>query len=200
LDGTYGGVDALWHHVRHWDVASGKQEQLWAIPNDTYTLSLVPDGKTVLAVMYGHNIIIRDAESGRERLLRGQEKEFVRTMVLSPDAKFLASGTNSYVRLWDVETGKEKSLLKGHTGSVTALAWSPDGRMVASGDQGNNRHEVTTKQTVRVWDTATGNELARFGGFKADVTALTFSPDGAHLLAGLADSTILVWEVPRFRP
>src|SRR5262249_12376839 len=33
-------------------------------------------------------------------------------------------------------------------------------------------------------------------GFRADVMTLAFSPDGAYILAGLADSTILMWAVP----
>ena len=55
-------------------------------------------------------------------------------------------------------------------------------------------------QAVRVWDAATGKEVARFGGFKTDVMALSFSPDGTCLAAGLADSTILIWEIPKRRP
>jgi hypothetical protein len=41
--------------------------------------------------------------------------------------------------------------------------------------------------------------MARFGGFKTDVTALTFSPDGTSLVAGLRDSTILIWEVGQLK-
>jgi hypothetical protein len=38
-------------------------------------------------------------------------------------------------------------------------------------------------------------ELRRFKGFDAEVTRLGFSPDGRRLLSGLADSTLLVWDV-----
>jgi hypothetical protein len=48
-----------------------------------------------------------------------------------------------------------------------------------------------------LWDTATGKELACFDDLKADVTALTFSPDGKSLAAGLRDSTILILDVSK---
>ena len=54
--------------------------------------------------------------------------------------------------------------------------------------------------TVRVWDTANGKELARFGEVKAHVTALTFSPDGTSLAAGMRDGTVLIFDVAKANP
>jgi hypothetical protein len=50
-------------------------------------------------------------------------------------------------------------------------------------------------QSIRIWDTATGKQRAVFSDFKSDVTALTFSPDSAAIVAGLRDGTILIWEL-----
>jgi len=90
---------------------------------------------------------------------------------------------------------------------VSAIAWSPDGRFVATGDRRRESYDTViasgqwpqwdVAQSVRLWDTASGKELACFDGFKADVTALTFSPDGMELAAGLGDSTILIWDVAK---
>jgi hypothetical protein len=55
--------------------------------------------------------------------------------------------------------------------------------------------------SVRLWDLATGKEVARFEGHRADIASLAFSPDGSRLVAGLTDSTALVWDVtPWARP
>ena len=52
---------------------------------------------------------------------------------------------------------------------MIAVAFSPDGRRLASaGDDG----------TVRLWDPATGAELATLTGHTGRVTAVAFSPDG----------------------
>jgi hypothetical protein len=86
-------------------------------------------------------------------------------------------------------------LLKGHQGWVVVTAWSPDNRLLASGESRADPDEIGESQTVRLWDTATGKELASFGGFKVDVTALAFAPDGKSLGAGLRDGSILIWDV-----
>src|SRR5262249_7742155 len=46
-----------------------------------------------------------------------------------------------------------------------------------------------------VWDLAQGRELRRFKGFDAEVTSLAFAPDGRRLVSGLADSTLLIWDI-----
>jgi hypothetical protein len=49
--------------------------------------------------------------------------------------------------------------------------------------------------TVRVLETASGKERARFTGHGGDVTSLAFTPDGRRLASGSRDTTILVWDV-----
>jgi hypothetical protein len=51
------------------------------------------------------------------------------------------------VVLWDVASRAEVRKLEGHTNSIYALAFSPDGKTLASGSM---------DQTVKLWDTATG--------------------------------------------
>ena len=47
-----------------------------------------------------------------------------------------------------------------HDGTVMAVAWSPDGQRLASGSLDN---------TIRVWDAASGRELARLEGHTESV-------------------------------
>jgi hypothetical protein len=68
-----------------------------------------------------------------------------------------------------------RAKLQGHVGSAYGLAFSPDGKMLASG--GRDR-------TVKLWEVATGKEIATLKGPAGSVWSLAFSPDGKTLVAG----------------
>jgi len=196
--------------VRHWDVATAKEERVWVFPCPPYPRALTPDGKTVVGTTIDPRLIsIYHVESRRHRLMGGELLPGDRGIALSvsPDGRVLASGESnddSAVRLWEVMTGKEMFVMNGHLGALTgiespttAVAWSVDGRLLASGDGRAYRTHPMVTQTIRVWDTATGKEWACFGGFKTDVTALAFSKDCKQLSAGLRDGTILIFDTSK---
>jgi WD40 repeat protein/tRNA A-37 threonylcarbamoyl transferase component Bud32 len=77
------------------------------------------------------------------------------SIILSPSGRQIAALGVSHdeVYLYDVATAKLDAVLRGHAAQVTSLAYRPDGKqIVTSGED----------QTARVWDSATGRELALF--------------------------------------
>jgi WD40 repeat protein len=82
-------------------------------------------------------------------------------------------------------------LLQGHTNSIYALAFSPDGRWLASGGYDG---------TIRLWNTATGQEEVCWNppvdAWRAkSIQALAFAPDGRTLVSGGLDGRVWFWEV-----
>ncbi len=84
-----------------------------------------------------------------------------------------------------VETWALQSTLTGHTGPVWGVAWSPDGSQFATGSEDG---------TVRVWDAATGAELATLAGPGGEIYGVAWSPDGSLIAAGAADTIVWVWD------
>ena len=74
----------------------------------------------------------------------------------------------------------------GHTSSVLSVAFSADGTQLASG---------SNDDTIRLWDTATGQEFLRFIGHVSAVNSVVFSPDGTQLASGSDDWSIRMWDV-----
>jgi WD40 repeat protein len=124
--------------------------------------------------------------------LRTLESPFgVRTVALSPNGRYVASGGDRRVTIWDVVTGQELRCLKVSGQTEIAVAFSPDGRQLATGGAPDG--------TLRLWDVATGKRLESLAGHTGSVSGLTFSRDGRWLASASADRTVRLWDVSRGR-
>ncbi len=74
--------------------------------------------------------------------------------------------------------------MHGHAGTVTCMAISPDGRRLLTGG---------ADKTVRLWDSATGQELAQFSEFKRRIKSVAFHPSG-RMFAAVADTSLVIWD------
>jgi serine/threonine protein kinase len=120
-------------------------------------ISFSPDGK-LLASAGGYTVRLWNTETwtvSSEHINHHPEVVCVR---FSPDGKLLAIADGesdlphykllpTAIILWDVAARDEVRWLRGHTNTIWALAFSPDGKTLASG---------SADQTVKFWDTATG--------------------------------------------
>jgi len=110
-------------------------------------------------------------------------------LAVDPTGRYLAgAGLNEAVHVWDLTTNESVFELEGHTDRVNAVAFSPDGSYLASaGDD----------LTVRLWDVLSGRLLVA-REFDTAVQSLVFSPDGASLFLGNANTTCHRIEMKKF--
>ncbi len=113
--------------------------------------------------------------------------EWIGCLAISPDGKFLATGSvQSGFEVRSTERGQKLYRRGDHDGSVTAIGWSPDGRYVATG---------SSDATVRVRDAQNGDTLRLLKAIRGTVTAVAFSPDGRFLVSAAADLSIRVFDL-----
>ncbi|MEW6499013.1 MAG: WD40 repeat domain-containing protein, partial [Cyanobacteriota bacterium] len=81
---------------------------------------------------------------------------------------------------------RERNRLEGHNKGVISVSYSPDGKTLASASDDN---------TIKVWNLATGKEIATLQGHREAVISVNYSPDGKTLASASWDNTIKVWNL-----
>src|SRR5262245_62002942 len=104
-----------------------------------------------------------------------------RSHVLSPSGRQVAvcCADRNEIYLYDVATGKLDAVLRGHSAPVTCVVYRPDGKQVAT---------ASDDQTIRLWDPATGQQMALL---KPEVAPpnleryplVTYNSDGSRIVS-----------------
>ena len=130
----------------------------------------------------------RNEASRRLALIGAAALPALRRATASTDAE-IRRRAKRLVNAIERNTFAEVRRFGGHTGSVNAVAFSPDGKRAASGDSSN----------VRLWEVATGKELAKDDTHRDRVMAVAFSPDGKYLASGSEDRKVILYDAATLR-
>jgi WD40 repeat protein len=141
---------------------------------DGHTLAVHNDSDTAVALV--------DLETGRARRLPEHPGDIAK-LVISPDGKWVASGsTDGLVRLSPTGPGEDRAL-RGHEGAVDWLAFSRDSRWLLS---------IASERTAaRLWQ-VDGDAIRTLEG-PQDLSSGDLSPDGSLAVFSHRDGAVTLW-------
>lgn len=149
-----------------------------------------------------------DAETGKELLEIAHPGSYATGLAISPDKRFLLAAAwgkpeqvpladgrtlftterQNLVSLWDLGTGQLIRPLVLPQINVGPAAFSADGqRFAVAMTHPTNR--------IAIYDTATSQEVHTIEDVPARVSALCFAREDKTIVAGLADSTAVIWDL-----
>ncbi len=175
-----------------WDVETGENLFTFTdLPWALQSLAFMPNGRQLFIGTW-NLITLWDIDEGYE-IQFIPYREFPITMAVSPDGKWLLTGsTEETAKLFDIETGELIRTFQ-HDHFAQLAAFSPDGQYVfASGGEG----------VLKMWNTQTGEELRSFD-HDPHVIGMTLyysprfaiSPSGVELITGNNEGEIKLWDI-----
>jgi WD40 repeat protein len=198
-DGTLLAASGQDYSVAIYDVATRQQRAALPLTNVwPYMVSFSPDGSLLASTSEDSIVRLWDLATGEERAVLEGHTAFVQGVAWSPDGTMLAScAYDGTMRLWDVATGEQLDVLAGQEEAVITVDFSPDGRLlVSAGGSVEVGAPSYPYHSVRLWDVATGEQLAVLEGHSRTVNSAFFNPDGTEIVSASEDGTIRLWGVP----
>ena len=180
--------------LRIWNTCDGKR--LADLEGHTHYVRCAawsPDGKTIISGGDDTKLIVWDAyaklelKEDRKQILE-QHKGWIYCADWSSDGTQFASGDSSgVICIWNYEYDHPVALhkaIQAHKRNVKSIVWSPTTKgVLASG---------SAVGEMKIWKD--GVELVCLDQFPAGVQALSWSPDGKMLVAGVGNM-LYIWEI-----
>jgi WD40 repeat protein/tRNA A-37 threonylcarbamoyl transferase component Bud32 len=194
-DGTRLITSAADRTARTWDIATGKQVNLFQAPLEVNRpLVISPDGRFAMARWNAWLMpCIWDMQTGREVVRLNGHDGPVMSLLFSPKGDRVVTVESfplNTIRVWEAATGKLQVVLRGHENQVNHVEFSPDGNRLAS---------CSMDRTVRLWDISPSptpresDPLFVLHGHTGWLHHVAFSPDGTRLISSSHDRTLRYW-------
>ena len=187
--------------ARLWEVAGGTVNQVFgSVARGMLIGSFSPDESRIVTTAFDGSVRVWDTASGDEVLRIDIQPSpplqpvGVAFEPVTGDRIAVAVAGPGELRagvfVFDAETGDEEVAISMDDGACE-LRWSPDGTKLAT---------ASADATGRVWDAATGAEIARFNDHHSFLCTVDFSPDGSLVATGGDDGTTRIWEASTGKP
>ncbi|NQT13008.1 MAG: TIR domain-containing protein, partial [Planctomycetes bacterium] len=155
--------------------------------NSVWSVSVTPDGKTVVSGSVDKTLKVWDLETGQCRATLRGHTDSVSGVAVTPDGKRVVSRpVATTLNVWSLETTQCIATLDGAAAYNWGVAMSSDGRTLVSGASDN---------ALGVWDLETKQLSRKLGGHTRYVRGVAISDDGRIAVSGSADRTLKVWDL-----
>ncbi|KAK3813985.1 MAG: WD40-repeat-containing domain protein [Benniella sp.] len=189
--------------------SDGGTIRLWDVESGRCTHTLTDHSKTVNEIIYSlqrNHQLASCSSDGTVRLWNVGSGECLRTLcsgvqsaidhaAFSPDGSQIA-GVLSYqmdqdhytMYLCDTVTGRQIWASEIHTERITSIVYSSRGDVIVSASE---------DQTVRLWDTVSGQRRAVIQDFQHEVCDIAWleTPNAQYVVAGCKDGVVGMWQV-----
>ena len=190
--GSREGPIYLWDFKRKEQLKpfTGHTDHIWSV-------CFSPDGKRLVSGSDDRIARLWDVESGEEiATLPLGEPRTLMEIAFSPCGNLIAGGLFGELRLWNAETLTTLfAIPQPQRQKPYALAFSSCGKYLASGTWWEKGME---KMAIRLWDIASGENIATLWGHPTDIQSLAFSPDSTLLATGSFNCSTLLWDLKLF--
>jgi WD40 repeat protein len=201
--------DEKWDGLSAWQCSEGTA-RVWDAQTGEELLVLSGHTREVNQAVWNRDEsrILTAGEDGTARLWDAQTGEELLTVsgyraVWSADESRILTTNRWSARVWDVsdlskmgaQVKEELVILSSHTGGVNQAVWNTDGsRILTAGCDRRDDFGRCLKNTARVWDAQTGEELLTLSGHTGEVKQAVWNADESRILTASWDGTTRVWD------
>ena len=185
-----------------WDSSDGVHKA--AAPEghteDVATCAWSPNGALVASASKDGTVRLFDTNTFQQRELlkyRGAGDPYTRRLQFSPDGSYLAwmRCSDGRCTIWRPLSEEQPKMFPSRygRGQMNAFSFDPQSRKIATA-HGHRWGEEPEHCVVRIWDAATGTEVAVLSGHSRCVFDVSFSPDSKLLLSASDDGSTKIWD------
>ena len=200
-----------WDGLLLWDIASRREIRRFSAKRPAHTgfyrAEFSPDGRTVtMGLRVWETATGRELASFAHRQEDGKTKPYYVTARYTPDSRRLIAFEEHGIGVLDIASGKAISQpVRAELKNAWLSAVSPDGRLVATGNfvplQPALGNQPKADLAVRIYELASGKQVAALEGHTDQITGMAFSPDSRTIATAAGsfwykkERTIRVWDV-----